>query len=213
MQNALHLVNEAAAKKKISTPSAANNSNELNLQLARVLVQAGCDLNHRDYISHETPIFRAITANNYELTKYLISEGANMSARNSFGNDALSRSIQLGRFRLARLLIAADSPIRVYSFIYRTPHADYLTNRTFESHNEQVNRSSGSFLQYSIAKYEDFLAYLQAYTQRPRSLLDLSRLCVRNEIRKPIGVYVRKLGTLPSTICDLILLKDVDINV
>lgn len=208
MQNALHLVNEA---KKISTPS-TNNPNELNLQLARVLVQTGCDLNHRDYISHETPIFRAITANNYELTKYLISEGANMSTRNSFGNDALSRSIQLGRFRLARLLIAADSPIRVYSFIYRTPHADYLKNRTFEeSTNEQVN--SGSFLQYSIAKYEDFLAYLQAYTQQPRSLLDLSRLCVRNEIRKPIGVYVSKLGTLPSTICDLILLKDVDINI
>ena len=208
MQNALHLVSEA---KKTTSNTFANNPNELNelsLRLARVLVQAGCELNHRDYISHETPIFRAIAVNNYELTKYLISEGANISARNSFGNDVLSRSIQLGRFRLARLLIAADSPIRVYSFIYRTP--DCLTNRTLEHANEQAN-NSGSFLQYSIAKYEDFLAYLQAYTQQPRSLLDLSRLCVRNEIRKPISLYVNQLGTLPSAICDLILLKDINV--
>lgn len=225
MQNSLHLVSEY---KKLTTTGTTMNS--LNLQLARTLVHAGCDLNHRDYSSHETPIFRAITTNNYDLVKYMVSEGVDMSARNSFGNDVLSRSIQLGRFRIARLLIVADSPIRVYSCIYRIPHADDLTRGSLAAaatsigadHSQSLadandldpnELSSENFLQYSIAKYEEFLAFLQTYTQRPRSLLDLSRLCVRNQMRKPVSLFVHKLGTLPQSIVDLVLLKDIDAKV
>ena len=109
MQNALHLITE---NKRLQTKEKLSQE-ELNLKLARALIYAGCDLNHRDYVSHETPIFRAIAVNNFELAKYFVAEGVDMSARNMFGNDVLSRSIQLGRFRIARLLIAADSPIRV----------------------------------------------------------------------------------------------------
>jgi len=215
MQNALHLISEG---KKTSTTTTTNS---LNLKMAQTLVYSGCDLNHRDYSSHETPIFRAIAANNYELAKYLVAEGIDMSARNLFGNDVLSRSIQLGRFKIARLLIAADSPIRVYSCIYRIPSADDL-NRDLISEDRAnapvVNSvdldaselNSENFLQYSIAKYEEFLAFLQTYTQRPRSLLDLSRLCVRNLMRKPISRSIDGLGALPRPIVDLILLKDID---
>lgn len=70
--------------------------------------------------------------------------------------------------------------------------------------------NSENFLQYSIAKYEEFLAYLQTYTQRPRSLLDLSRLCVRNQMQKPISRSINGLGPLPKQISDLLLLKDID---
>lgn len=232
MQNSLHLVSEYKKTTTITTGTgtgAATNMNALNLQLARTLVHAGCDLNHRDYLSHETPIFRAITANNYDLVKYMVCEGVDMSARNSFGNDVLSRSIQLGRFRIARLLIVADSPIRVYSCIYRIPHADDLTRGNLAAAATSINDqqslaadandldlnelNSENFLQYSIAKYEEFLAFLQTYTQRPRSLLDLSRLCVRNQMRKPVSLFVHKLGTLPQSIVDLVLLKDIDAKV
>lgn len=224
MQNALHLVSET----RKSTSRQVNHHRELNLLLARRLVHAGCDVNHRDYTSHETPIFRAIANNNYELAKYLVGEGVDMSARNTFGNDVLSRSIQLGRFRIARLLIAADSPIRVYSCIYRIPRADEITRYLslsstatdfdpdfVETHNRNgvdldVNEiNSENFLQHSLAKYEKFLSYLQTYTQQPRSLLDLSRLCVRSQMRKPISLYVHSLGPLPRSIHDLIFLKDI----
>jgi ankyrin repeat protein len=252
MQNALHLITESkkihaggvtSSSTQSNTPREPNKSvvldsswltsksktNELNLKLAKTLIYSGCDLNHKDLHSHETPIFRAILANNYELVKFFVAEGVDMSARNLFGNDVLSRSIQLGRFRIARLLIVADSPIRVYSCIYRIPNVDDLNRDLSKQQNEaaaatasdeevenndidldasEVN--SENFLQYSIGKYEEFLTFLQTYTQQPRSLLDLSRLCVRNQMHKPISKSLAELGKMPKQIFDLIMLKDID---
>jgi ankyrin repeat protein len=156
MQNALHLISETKKYSSLNasnqpnredlsssgtlTDSSNNDSipseknwtndrvklNELNLKLASMLIQAGCDMNHKDFNAHETPAFRAIVTNNYDLVKLFVIEGLDLSLRNMYGNDVLSRSIQLGRFRIARLLIAAHSPIRVYSCFFKIPSIDEL---------------------------------------------------------------------------------------
>lgn len=173
-------------------------------------------MHHKDYHAHETPIFKAIVNNNYELIKLFVIEGVDMSIRNLFGNDTLSRSIQLGRFKIARLLIVADSPIRVYSCFYKIPSIDDL-NRSRDASNaanyeygDQSVVVDENFLQYSISKYEEFLVFLQKYTQEPRSLVDLCRLCVRNQMKKPISKWLPHLGRIPSNIVNLIMLKDID---
>lgn len=237
MQNSLHLVceNKRSNRWENRENSDLNTSshvdyqteyqltksklNELNLKIAKLLIDAKCDLNHKDLISHETPLFRAILTNNYELVKLFVVEGADMSLRNSFGNDVLSRSIQLGRFKIARLLVVADSPIRVYSCIYRIPNLDDLNrdlryNRERDVGNEldlDLNvLNSENFLQYSIGKYEEFLTFLQTYTLKPRSLVDLSRLYIRSLLAKPISRSLMQLGKIPKPIVDLLLLKDID---
>lgn len=233
MQNALHLISETKKYPMNQTENEQSNVawindrkliNEINLKMARLLLDAGCDMNHRDYHSHETPAFRAIVTNNYELVKLFVVEGLDLSVRNLFGNDVLSRSIQLGRFRIARLLIAAHSPIRVYSCFFKIPSIDEL-NRSRENHemidygdDEFFNNSESdhliinneNFLQYSLSKYEEFLKYIQTYTQEPRSLKDLARLSVRNQMKKPISKWISQLGILPKEIQDLIMLYDID---
>jgi hypothetical protein len=67
-----------------------------------------------------------------------------------------------------------------------------------------------NFLQYSLSKYEEFLKYIQKFTQEPRSLKDLSRLSVRNHLKKPISSFLGGLGILPSEIRDLLMLHDID---
>jgi hypothetical protein len=171
-------------------------------------------MNHKDYHTHETPAFKAIVHNNYELIKLLIIEGVDMSIRNLFGNDTLSRSIQLGRFKIARLLIVADSPIRVYSCFYTLNRNRDSSNPAHYEYGDGEGDQSvvvdENFLQYSISKYEEFLVFLQKYTQEPRSLVDLCRLNVRNQMRKPISKWLPLLGRIPSNIVNLIMLKDID---
>ena len=48
---------------------------KLNLRLAKILIDAGCDMNHTDYQSFETPAFKAIVNNYYDLIKFFVVEG------------------------------------------------------------------------------------------------------------------------------------------
>ena len=226
MQNCLHLVSDCK-KRLTSTNDQQQNwmnnkqlMNDLNLKIAQLLIDSGCDMNHRDYQSHETPVFKAILNNYYDLTKLFVIEGLDMSNRNIYGNDVLSRSIQLGRYKIARLLIAADSPIRVYSCFYKIPSIDEIqTNNASnisvdyatedEDFYNAATVNNENFLQYSLLKYEEFLKFIQKYTQEPRSLMDLSRLCVRNEMKKPISTWLPQLK-VPRQIEGIILLKDIE---
>jgi hypothetical protein len=192
-----------------------------NVKLARLLIDAGCNIDHRDYQSHETPIFKAIGANNFDLVKLFIVEGVDLCQRNLFGNDVLSRSIQLGRFKIARLLVVVDTPIRLYSFFFNVPTIEEASSSAFDQseldenelnalpNSNQANNES-SFLQLQLSKYEEFIQLLKNYTHQPRSLLDLSRLCVRSLMKKPISKHLSALGYLPSQVVDLILLRDLE---
>ena len=197
---------------------------ELNIKLAKLLIEAGCNMNYQDFNFQESPVFKAILNNNYDLVKLLVIEGSDMSLKNNFGNDMLSRSIQLGRFKIARLLVVADSPIRVYSCFYKIPHhIENLSNRNREInliYGDQYEYGDGigdeelsnndNFLQYSILKYEEFLYFLKKYTQEPRSLLDIARLKVRNLMKKPISKSLPLLGYLPEQVKSLIMLEDIE---
>jgi hypothetical protein len=228
MQNCLHLVSEV---KKRSNQSNLHNQrsnwmndkkimSDLNLKLAKMLIAAGCNMNHRCYQLHETPVFKALLNNYYELVKLFVIEGFDMSFRNVYGNDVLSRSIQLGRYKIARLLIAADSPIRVYSCFYKVPSIDEIQNNNTSSLSvdyatededffNAATINNENFLQYSLQKYNEFLNFIQKYTQEPRSLVDLSRICVRNQMKKPISNWLPNLN-IPRVIQDIILLKDIE---
>ena len=229
MFNCLHLVSDTKRRLNPSDPDNRNwmndkqIMNDLNLKLANVLIKAGCNMNHKDYQLRETPVFKAILMNYYELVKLFLVEGFDMSCRNIYGNDVLSRSIQLGRYRIARLLIAADSPIRVYSCFYKIPSIDEIQSNNasalsvdYATEDEDFYSAATinheNFLQYSLLKYEEFLQFIQRYTREPRSLVDLSRLCVRNEMKKPISKWLPQLN-VPRQIQDLIMLKDIELMI
>jgi hypothetical protein len=256
MQNALHLVSEPkkfavnllssrVAEMPVAIMSAASLNDNFtpvvaewnwtndrakllahNVKLARLLIDAGCDINHRDYQSHETPVFKAIGAKNFDLVKLFVVEGVDLSQRNLFGNDVLSRSIQLGRFRIARLLVMVDSPIRVYSLFFNVPTIEEIgsdggggggdiddaaeESSYVRGQQSNISNNESSFLQMQLSKYEEFLQFLKNYTHQPRSLIDLSRLCVRSLMHKPISKHLHRLGYLPNKVADLVLLKDID---
>ena len=122
--------------------------------------------------------------------------------------------------------MVADSPIRVYSCFFKIPNqieglnnsnrvndSFYYEQYGEENLNGDLTNNRGSFLQYSILRYEEFLSFLKKYTHEPRRLIDLSRLSVRKNVKKPISRNLLSLGYLPSEVSGLILLKDIDKNI
>ncbi len=103
MQNSLHLISEfkrcirypSTSSTDTSSNASLNSStdsvtsvqqplnwtsskplmNMLNLKLARAMLEAGCNMDHTDYQSKETPVFKAIVYNYYDLVKYFVIEG------------------------------------------------------------------------------------------------------------------------------------------
>lgn len=234
MQNSLHLVSENGRKAHflLSSTKTDLETNKINIIIAKKLIECGCNLNHKDYQYQETPIFKAIIANNYDLCKLYIQEGIDLTIRNAFGNDALSRAIQLGRFRLARLITSTSLSFRSYSCIYKIPNlneferqlnsndlmsdlydlAEYghlANNQVVISNNQHQFRSNESFLQYTLSKYEEYLKYLENHLRQPRTLVDLCRLNTRIYMKKPISNYLIDLN-IPNHVKELILLRDVD---
>ena len=169
MQNCLHLVSDCK-KRLTSTNDQQQNwmnnkqlMNDLNLKIAQLLIDSGCNMNHRDYQSHETPVFKAILNNYYDLTKLFVIEGLDMSNRNIYGNDVLSRSIQLGRYKIARLLIAADSPIRVYSCFYKIPSIDEIQTNNASNISVDYATEDEDFYNAATVNNENFLQYSLYY--------------------------------------------------
>lgn len=204
MQNALHLVCD---------PTKAGT--ETDVQIAKLLIDSGCNFNHKDHQNHETPIFRALVANDFEVCKLLVVEGVDLSLRNAFGNDALSRSVQLGRFRIARFLTLSSLSFRAYSCVYKPPSAEESSQSVeahmseFEGDQQATNQflTNESLLQYNLSKYEEFLRFLENHLRQPRRLSDLCRLNVRHYMRKPVSKWVGALQ-MPRQVEELIMLAD-----
>ncbi len=222
MQNALHLISESRRTRNTGVASNASfeeiesddeyKNLEINIKLAKMLIKAGCNMNHRDLQLHETPIYKAIVQNDLNLVKLFIIEGIDVSLRNIFGNDALSRSIQLSRLKIARLLVDLDAPIRKATCFYKMPsrQQDNMNDVDNNDDDEIFTNGAENMLMVSLANYEEFLKYLRGYTHdRPRSLVDLARLKVRKLIKKPISSHTFGLN-LPNRIYDYILLKDLE---
>jgi ankyrin repeat protein len=64
----------------------------LNIELIKILVEAGADVNATDY---NTCLIYACDSNDLELVKYLLDNGAKINATNVNGTTALSRTIRL----------------------------------------------------------------------------------------------------------------------
>jgi hypothetical protein len=75
MQNCLHLLSETRINKCATKNQEFLQNKEIVLKMASLLIKHGCNLNHCDYNSRETPIFKAILNNNYELVRLFICEG------------------------------------------------------------------------------------------------------------------------------------------
>ena len=223
MQNALHLICDPGKNRP-------ETSLDVDLKIAKLLIDSGCNLNHRDNQHHETPIFKAVVANSFELCRLLVIEGTDLSLRNAYGNDVLSRFIQLGRFKIARFLVQCSLSFRAYTCIYKLPSVDdfqrysaSLLNHEFAQLDDLFDRqevgsvgqgqatnrfqTNESFLQYTLSKYDEFLKYLESHLRQPRRLRDLCRLNIRNYMRKPVSKWVTDLN-LPRQVQDVIMLND-----
>ncbi|XP_029959243.1 B-cell lymphoma 3 protein homolog [Salarias fasciatus] len=84
--------------------------------LARLLLDAGADINAMDVKSGQTPLMHAVENNNADLVRFLIENGCDVNSQSYSGNTALHSACGRGQVDTVRLLLksGADSGLKNY---------------------------------------------------------------------------------------------------
>lgn len=87
----------------------ALDRNDLNI--ARMLVRAGADVNSKSSKSGRTALHLATAENKVELTKYLLSNGADVHLRDNSDRTALQDTVNRCNLEIAKILIEAGADV------------------------------------------------------------------------------------------------------
>ena len=191
------------------------------LEMARFLIQLGCNVNHRDDC-FETPLmctlhhggnlslgklilqrrskFNVILTNLSILAHELIVEGTELDLKNNFGNTYLTRAVHYALYDHARMALYAGAPCRAWqcSFPY--------INRNYH---QEASTSNETTLMDAIVDYQNFMAEFEFYLIQPRKLKDIARLSLRKRLPAPLSKSSKDLVQfLPGSLIDYVMLKD-----
>ncbi|XP_071325726.1 B-cell lymphoma 3 protein homolog [Trachinotus anak] len=84
--------------------------------LARMLLDAGADINAMDIKSGQSPLMHAVESNNVDMVHFLIENGCDVNSQSYSGNTALHSACGRGQVDTVRLLLksGADSSLKNY---------------------------------------------------------------------------------------------------
>ncbi|CAJ1062648.1 B-cell lymphoma 3 protein homolog [Xyrichtys novacula] len=84
--------------------------------LARMLIDAGADINAMDVKSGQSPLMHAVESNNADMVHFLIERGSDVNGQSYSGNTALHSACGRGQVDTVRLLLksGADSSLKNY---------------------------------------------------------------------------------------------------
>ncbi|KAM3614462.1 uncharacterized protein V6R79_014795 [Siganus canaliculatus] len=85
-------------------------------ELARILLDAGADINAMDIKSGQSPLMHAVESNNADMVHFLIESGSDVNSQSYSGNTALHNACGRGQVDTVRLLLksGADSSLKNY---------------------------------------------------------------------------------------------------
>lgn len=84
--------------------------------LARMLLDAGADINAMDIKSGQSPLMHAVESNNADMVRFLIESGCDVNSQSYSGNTALHGACGRGQVDTVRMLLksGADSSLKNY---------------------------------------------------------------------------------------------------
>ena len=107
---------------------ACNNN---NLELAKLLLIKGADVNEKDY-SQRTPLHRSCKTSNFEISKLLVSNGADVNAKTSGQQTPLHLSCEKSNFEISHLLVSNGADVNAKDSGQRTPLHFSCANSNYE---------------------------------------------------------------------------------
>ncbi|KAM4601536.1 B-cell lymphoma 3 protein homolog isoform 2-T2 [Polymixia lowei] len=89
--------------------------------LARMLLDAGADINAMDIKSGQSPLMHAVESNNVDLVHFLIESGSNVNGQSYSGNTALHGACGRGQVDTVRLLLKSGADCSLKNYHNDTP--------------------------------------------------------------------------------------------
>ncbi|KAK2743236.1 hypothetical protein FQN57_004925 [Myotisia sp. PD_48] len=100
--------------------------------VAKLLVEAGADIELKDEWAKETPLFEAVRRKQESMVKYLLDAGANMEAENWEGETPLHVAVRLDHGPIVKLLLEYGANVDVIDEHNKTP-LYYALDKCFKS--------------------------------------------------------------------------------
>ncbi len=91
-----------------------------SLDIAKVLVDAGADINKRNK-QGRTPLIGAVSGKKVRVVEYLLTKGVNINGQGTFGESALFIACEDGRLDLVKQLVEAGANINLKTYDGKTP--------------------------------------------------------------------------------------------
>jgi len=108
-----------------------------NVAAMRTLINHGAKFNIRDTDNGTTPIFYAIHSNKLSPVTLLLDLGADINAKDDFGNSPLTHALSSGNLDIIDLILRRDGEF--HSTFYKSPLFACVTNATFSGHSDYAS--------------------------------------------------------------------------
>lgn len=167
----------------VSRSSSSDLNSSQTCDIMEVLIAAGCHLNICAFSTLETPLYRALSLQKYDLAQVLISHGANPNLSSPFDITALHLACKHQNIVTVNLLLHSG--------------IDWKRERWIE----QV-----SYFQ-SLDDAELFQSLL-LWRCKPMSLLNLSRISIRRHFKDRLLSKIHQL-TVPKSVKNFLLFSDI----
>ena len=113
---------EAASAPSIGSEALFTAIEKSDVEMVRLLVEAGADVNAAEGFGRSTPLLDAVEQSDVEIVRLLLEAGADVNAPAGFGgNTALHEAVENGDAEMVKILVAAGANVEAEGFMRRTP--------------------------------------------------------------------------------------------
>jgi ankyrin repeat protein len=184
-------------------------SREGHLELVRLILENGGDINFQNEVTGETALINSSKAGHFEIVKFLIKNGANINAKDNKGNTALLCGCTKGHLDIVKM-------IREYASSDSKEMNDCLIFASYSGNKELINFLINSY-NVNINAFEEhgktalMVATMSGNSEIIRILLDHgASININDKTRRNALMLSVQAGNLE--LAELLIQKGADVN-
>ena len=166
--------------------------------ILELLIEGGCDLDSRAYMSLETPLYRALDQNKVAIALLLLQHGASPNVDCPYDVTVLNKCCQRDLYEVIDVLLHTDIDWSRERWLYVDKNTCGINPVLLKDYDDDVPMSLHGKL--------DLLVAIETMRGNPATLMRACRRVLRNSLSHGIHGKLKQLN-LPVRLTDFIMLR------